>query len=168
MSADPRTPDPSSACVRNHLFRMTLRSEVVINAHPQRLWDTLTNFESYPQWHPAIRRASGEAKAGTLLRILIQWPGLRPYRYDLKILAVTPLKELRWVGHTLVRGLYDGVHRFLIEGAGEGSRVTQVESFSGLLVPFLAYRTRENVLQGFVQSNANLKNYLERSAPRPA
>src|SRR5215210_9363232 len=36
-----------------------LHSEIEINAPAQRVWEVLTDFASYPQWNPFIRRASG-------------------------------------------------------------------------------------------------------------
>ena len=41
-----------------------LHSEIEIAASAQRVWDILTDFSSYPQWNPFIRRISGEAKIG--------------------------------------------------------------------------------------------------------
>ena len=41
-----------------------LHSEIVIDASPERVWDVLTDFASYPQWNPFIRRISGELEVG--------------------------------------------------------------------------------------------------------
>jgi uncharacterized protein YndB with AHSA1/START domain len=52
-----------------------LRSEIEIQASEERVWQLLTDFASFPQWNPFIRRASGEAKAGSRLEVYIQPTG---------------------------------------------------------------------------------------------
>jgi hypothetical protein len=48
----------------------------------------------------------------------------------------TPAGRLRWLGHVLLPGLFDGDHSFAIEPLGDRRvRVTQQEQFRGMLVP---------------------------------
>ena len=61
-------------------------------------------------------------------------PGRRPTTFRPRVLEAEPARRLRWLGHLLVPGLFDGEHRFTIEPAGPGrARVTQQETFRGLL-----------------------------------
>ncbi len=48
-----------------------------------------------------------------------------------------PHHPVRWRGHFLVRGLFDATHEFVLEPAAQGTRVTQRERCSGVLVPLL-------------------------------
>ncbi len=41
-----------------------LLTEISITAPPDRIWHLLTDFASFPQWNPFIRRASGELSEG--------------------------------------------------------------------------------------------------------
>ena len=55
------------------------------------------------------------------------------------VVVFNPNMELRWIGHLLMPGIFDGEHRFAIEPIGaERVRFVQEERFTGLLVPFLA------------------------------
>ena len=148
--------------VRNSAFRMTLHTEIEIAASPKQVWNVLTDFNGYREWNPAIPSAEGEAMPGTVLHVVIHWPGLKRSNYDLEVLAATPERELRWLGHFAFKGLLDGDHRFTIEPGGQNrSHVTQTESFAGLLVPPFAPWLRNNVLHGFDLVNAALRCRVE-------
>jgi hypothetical protein len=49
-------------------------------------------------------------------------PGRRPTTFRPRVLEAEPARRLRWLGHLLVPGLFDGEHRFTIEPAGPGLR----------------------------------------------
>jgi hypothetical protein len=152
----------TSGAVRNSAFRMTLHTEVAIGASPKRVWDVLTDFKSYQHWNAAIPSAEGQATRGTILRVLIHWPGLRPRKYKLAVVAAQPERELRWLGHFMIAGLLDGDHSFIVESTGtNSSTVTQREDFSGLLVPLFAPWLKKNILNGFHQMNTALKRRAE-------
>ena len=107
-----------------------LESEVEVQASPERVWEVLTNFAAYPDWNPFIVR----------------------------VLEAEPARRLRWLGHLLVPGLFDGEHRFTIEPAGPGrARVTQQETFRGLLAPLLLAFIAGPTLEGFRQMNRALE-----------
>jgi uncharacterized protein YndB with AHSA1/START domain len=50
-----------------------LRADIEIQASAERVWQLLTDFASFPQWNPFIRRASGEPKKGTKLEVYLQF-----------------------------------------------------------------------------------------------
>ena len=52
-----------------------LRSEIGINAPPERVWEVLTDFESLPAWNPFWQRAAGELRAGERLVVHMKLPG---------------------------------------------------------------------------------------------
>jgi uncharacterized protein YndB with AHSA1/START domain len=54
-----------------------LNCEIDIQASDERVWQLLTDFASFPQWNPFIRRASGEPKTGTRLEVTMQPSGAR-------------------------------------------------------------------------------------------
>ncbi len=155
-------PHPATRVLRPSLRHLTLHTEILIDAGPQRIWQVLTDFAGYPSWNASIPRAEGEARAGTRLRVVIHWPGLKAGPYQLQILSATAERELRWLGHFGRTGLMDGDHRFMLEPSGEGhTRVIQSEHFSGWLVPFFAPWLRRNVRLGFELMNAALKEQVE-------
>jgi hypothetical protein len=79
------------------------------------VWRLLTNFASYPQWNPFIRSISGQHAPRERLQAHIEPPGGRGMTFKPKVLNAEPNRELRWLGHLLVPGLFDGEHSFTIQ-----------------------------------------------------
>jgi len=139
-----------------------LHSQIVINASPERVWGILTDFASYPQWNPFIRRISGELKVGERLEVRLEPPDSRGITLRPTLLSAEPNRLMRWLGHLLVRGLFDGEHSLLIQPLGENRvRFIQSEMFKGLLVPLFARSLDNNTLRGFEEMNGALKERAE-------
>ncbi|MGB8217784.1 MAG: SRPBCC domain-containing protein [Candidatus Methanoperedens sp.] len=135
-----------------------LRTEISINAPPERIWHLLTDFASFPQWNPFIRRASGEPRKGAQLQVYLQPSGTKGMTFRPKVLKAEPNRELRWLGHLLIPGLFDGEHIFTIEPLEAGCvRFVQRELFTGLLVPLFARSLDKDTRRGFEEMNQALK-----------
>jgi hypothetical protein len=52
------------------------------------------------------------------------------------VLAVRPGELLRWIGRLIMPGIFDGTHQFALDDIGGHTRLTQSETFRGVLVPF--------------------------------
>jgi hypothetical protein len=133
-------------------------THIEINASPQRVW--LYQTESYPQWNlPKPEREPNKKR----LKVFIQPPGSRGRAFNPVVLKAEPGKELRWLGHLFIPGLFDGEHRLLIEPTrGSTSIFTQSEKFKGLLVPLFWKSLDRNTREGFNQMNEALKRLAER------
>ena len=142
-----------------------LRTEIEIQASAERVWQLLTDFPSFPQWNPFIRKASGKVQVGERLDINIQPSGASGMTFRPTVLKAEPNRELRWLGHLLISGLFDGEHSFTIEPLGEGRvRFTQREVFTGLLVPLFARGLDTDTRRGFEEMNQALKTRAEQVA----
>ena len=142
-----------------------LRTEIEIQASAERVWQLLTDFPSFPQWNPFIRKASGNIRVGERLEVKLQPSGASAMTFRPTVLKVEPNREFRWLGHLLVRGLFDGEHIFTIEPLGEGRvRFTQREVFTGLLVPLFARGLDTDTRRGFEEMNQALKARAEQVA----
>ena len=141
-----------------------LHSEVEINAPAERVWQLLTDFASYPQWNPFIRSISGEPATAERLEVRIEPPDGRGMTFKPTVLNAEPNRELRWLGHLLVPGLFDGEHSLAIQPLEENRvRFVQREAFKGLLVPLLARSLETNTQRGFEEMNRALKERIEAS-----
>jgi hypothetical protein len=138
-----------------------LHSQIEINASAQRVWDILSDFASYPEWNPFIRHISGELKVGERLEVRLEPPDSRGITLRPKVLRAEPNRQLRWLGHLMVPGLFDGEHSLATESL-EVNRVrfVQHEAFKGALVSLLA-RSLNNTLRGFEEMNGALKERAE-------
>jgi hypothetical protein len=138
-----------------------LHSQIEIDASPERVWDILTDFASYPQWNPFIRHISGELKVGERLEVRLEPPDSRGITLRPKVLSAEPNRLMRWLGHLLVPGVFDGEHSLAIHPLEvDRVRFVQHEAFKGVLVPLLA-RSLENTLRGFEEMNEALQERAE-------
>lgn len=135
-------------------------TRVEIAAPAARVWGVLTDFARFPEWNPFITRIEGVAEPGALLRIEIRPPGKSAMTFRPRILVARPGKELRWLGHLLVPGIFDGEHAFELEERGGTCSCRQSERFAGLLVPFLG-GALVATQRGFEAMNAALKRRVE-------
>jgi len=142
-----------------------LRSEIEIAAPAGRVWEILTDFAGFPQWNPFIRLARGNLVEGERLVVMMQPSGARGMTFSPTVLTVEADRELRWIGHLFVTGLFDGEHIFTLEPLGTGRiRFTQREIFTGLLVPLFARMLDTDTRRGFEEMNRALKARAEQIA----
>jgi hypothetical protein len=118
----------------------------------------LADLPAYGEWNPFIKKIAGEPRAGTKLEVRMEPEGERAMTFRPTVLTVEPGRELKWLGHLLVPGIFDGEHRWLIEEIEPGRvRFTQSERFGGILVPLLWKKLRDGgTAKGFRAMNEAL------------
>ena len=140
---------------------MQLRTEIEIDAAPERVWSVLTDFPHYHAWNPFITSVEGDLAVGSTLVIRVSPPESSESKLRPKLLVCEAPRELRWRGHLFVKGLLDGEHFFQVEELPEGrTRFVHGEDFSGLLLRFV-HRQLTEVARGFVYMNQALKKRVE-------
>ena len=142
-----------------------LHREIDIDAPPERVWAVLTDFERYPEWNPFVTGLAGVPETGTRLRVRLSPPGGRGITLKPWVTAVEDARTFEWLGRLLVPGIFDGRHRFELAPTPAGTRFTQHETFTGVLVPLLARSLDTHTLTGFDQMNAALKSRVEQVSP---
>ena len=139
-----------------------LHAEIEIDAGAERVWDILTDFASYPQWNPFIRRIGGELEVGKRLEVRLEPPDSRGITMRPTVLRAEPNRLMRWVGHLFFPGIFDGEHTLAIHPLGEDRvRFVQHEAFKGVLVRLLVRSLDKNTLRGFEEMNGALKERAE-------
>ncbi|WP_079173524.1 SRPBCC domain-containing protein [Streptomyces monashensis] len=145
-----------------HTHPVLLTASVEINAAPERVWAVLTDFGAYPQWNPFVTRAEitstdGRLRPGATMRNRMEQDG-KASTFTPEVLVARPGRELRWLGRVGPGWLVDAEHRFVIERTGPGTvRLTQSESFTGTLVPFVEKGLEHGTLPQFQAMNEALK-----------
>ena len=130
---------------------------MTIHASPERVWAVLIDFAAYPAWNPFVKSISGKLEKGAQLAVRIAPAGgdgmaFKPVVTDLQDTAV-----LEWLGHLIIPGIFDGRHRFELTRTSDGmTSFTQTETFSGILIPFVAAMLKDTE-RGFVALNDALK-----------
>jgi len=75
-----------------------------------------------------------------------------------KVLRFDSNKELRWLGHLIIPGLFDGEHMFKLTDNGNGTTTfIQKEHFGGILVPLFRKLLDKNTRDGFILMNKKLE-----------
>jgi hypothetical protein len=140
-----------------------LYTEIDIQAPAERVWRLLTDFEHMPDWNPSMEQIEGEPVTGARLEIRFSSPnGKGGMRFKPRVLKAEPNRELRWLGHLGLPGLFDGEHIFAIEPLDrERVRFVQRERFSGLLVPLLAKSLDKGTRAAFEAMNRAIKQQAE-------
>ncbi len=135
-----------------------VRTQIVINAPAEKVWQILTDFARYPQWNPFIKSITGEPKVGNTITARIEPPGAQGMTFKPTVLAFIANREFRWKGKLFVKGLFDGEHIFQLTPNADGTTtLLHREVFTGILVPLFAKMLDTNTLQGFQQMNEALK-----------
>jgi hypothetical protein len=145
-------------------LRKELTSSIDINASPEEIWSVLTDFANFHSWNPFMRWIKGDLRKGAKLEVRIQPTGARGTTFKPTVLNVDPPRELRWIGHLWIKGLFDGEHILRIEPIGnDKARFYQKEIFNGLFVRLLAKGLDKDTLRGFNEMNEALKEKVEKS-----
>ena len=143
-----------------------ITTEIEIDASPERVWAVLTDFSAYPEWNPFVRTVEGQTVVGTRLKAYVKASKGLGMTIKPTVLVADPNRELRWLGRTLLPGVFDGEHYFTIEALGSDRvRFTQGERFRGALVWLMgAIGVIKNARGGFVDLNQALKDRAEHPA----
>jgi hypothetical protein len=144
------------------LFRKGFKSEIIIDAPAERIWEILTDFGSYEKWNPMIRRASGQARVGARLKVHFEPEGRKGSNFRPKLTIVDPNRELRWLGWPRFPFVFDMDHYWLLEGLGNGRiRLEHGAVAYGLAVPFIGNVMVKSFREPFEAMNRAMKERAE-------
>lgn len=139
-----------------------IRTEIIIKSNVGKVWDFFTDFSHYSEWNPFIYSISGNVSVNHNIKIRLTPPDAKPITFKPKVITFIPKKELRWFGHFIVPGLFDGEHIFeFIENKDGTTTFIQREIFSGILVPLFKNMLDNNTKRGFELMNNKLKEKCE-------
>jgi hypothetical protein len=154
------------APLRHHFNNLhmskVIKTTIRIEAAPAKVWQILTQFEQYPEWNTFMPGITGRPEVGSRLKVRIAPPDANAMTFTPTVLEVQPDKRLRWLGHLLIRGLFDGEHQFeLLENADGSTTFIHAETFRGVLVPLFSKMLDNNTMRGFNLMNQQLKARVE-------
>jgi hypothetical protein len=138
-----------------------LRTEIEIQASPDKVWQVLTSLDKYPEWNPFIHHAIGTAKVGEKVDITFR-SGSKDMTLHCTVIKAEPNRELCWKYHVILPGLWSGEHSFTIEPTGDNQvRFIDKEIFTGLLIPLQAKDIDTNSRRDFAAMDKALKAKAE-------
>ena len=139
-----------------------LFTEIEINASSDKVWEVLTDFESYPEWNPFVRELKGDVQVGKRIETVLQPPNQKGMTFRPRVIKLVPRREFRWHGILGFRGLFDGEHIFELHPSEPRKvRFVQREVYKGILAPMILKNIAVNTQAGFEQMNRALKERCE-------
>ena len=137
-----------------------VRTEIKLNASPERVWQVFTDFAAFKDWNPFIKVAEGELKVGSKLRLYLQPPGGRGMEFRPEVLGIVANMEVSWRGHIPI--VFNGEHRFTVERVGENvTRFAQHSTFRGLAIRLFGGDFLEWMREGFEAMERAMKERVE-------
>lgn len=140
----------------------SIQTDIWINAPPQAVWKVLTTTADYAAWNPMITQIDGPLRVGSVIKFT-NGSGSNAMTFHPTVLAVRPNQELCWKGYVWRPGLFDGEHRFLLEGSGSRTHFVQSENFTGLLAGRLSQGIVRETAAHMEAMNVALKTRVEAS-----
>lgn len=141
----------------------TVETVIDIAAPVERVWAILTGFDAYVDWNPYLVRIEGEPVPGTDI-VVTSRPGGNgsEMTQSVKVVAVEPLRSMRWEGGLPDRGQFIGDHRFELRALSAGAtRLRHYEHFGGSLAEDILNRHGLVIETSFNLFNQALKARAE-------
>jgi len=144
--------------------------ELIINASPERCWEVLLDFSSYPRWNPFHRKVEGELKVGKPIKMAVYWGNKGPN------VPLAPLSQCQNVEeqfhcidhqrHILMYGLdfkviiSERIQAMLPFGDGQ-TRYISHDLIGGILAGITQCCYMKSMNDGFKTQMEAFKNYVE-------
>lgn len=127
-----------------------------IAAPVEVVWAQLTDTAAFASWNPFMPEFAGDLAVGAKLQVRITPPDSKGMTFRPTVTAVEEGRRLEWLGRLVMPGIFDGRHAFTLEATPTGTRLTQEETFTGVLVP-LTGSTLSKTEAGFTAMNEALR-----------
>ena len=145
----------------NSITNLELKTETIIDAPKEKVWEVLTDTQNYPNWNPFIISVEGEMKQGSKITNVM----VNNKKETVFTPIITMYKEneaLEWLGSGL-GGMFKGRHYFKLEEIdNDKTRLLHGETFSGLLSGLIMQMIGEDTQANFENMNSALKGVCEK------
>lgn len=146
-----------STTLKTSVMALEIKTSIVIEANPAKVWDVFSAFETYPDWNTFLTKVEGNPREGNQLNIVAG--GMR---FSPKVLVYNQGVQFKWIGRLLMPGIFDGAHNFELIDNGDGTTTfIHSELFKGILVPLFKKKLLRDTKAGFEEMNRQLKQRVE-------
>jgi hypothetical protein len=143
-----------------------VRTEIEIDATPERVWHVLTDYAGWSEWNPLLYRAAGRLGVGERVEIAFQGSGSKEINAQCTVVNLEPQRAWSWTYSIISPLLFRGEHSFAVELIDSGrTRFAHHEVFKGLLVPLVLNEAETK--RGFQAMDRALKAQVERAVDGP-
>jgi hypothetical protein len=140
-----------------------LRSEIDIAAPAVKVWDILTNFNTWQEWNPIVNHAHGDASLNSKLSITMRGNnGKDGPKYKPNITNLDKPTFFRWRAKMMAGFIFTNDKVFELKETGTGTRLIHKELFSGLLVKMFWNKLNNHVPSMLKSMNEAIKMLAEK------
>ena len=137
-------------------------TEIIIKSSKEKVWQTLLDFQNYPNWNSFIKKIEGNSALGGKIKAKMYPPVGMPLAFEGTICRNKPTKTFAWNGYLVARWLFEPTHIFEIEEKSENEILfIHREEYEGFIIPFVKFMLPTLVGKGFEVMNEDLKRFLE-------
>ncbi len=141
-----------------------INTKIEIEAPPEMVWNTLINIDDWHEWNPIIVQASGVASIGSELTITMRGEdGKDGPKYMPIVTDFQEAKSFEWRAKMMSEFMFSNGRIFKLEKTDSGTRLTNTETFKGMLVPLFWSKLSSHVPLMLNEMNDALKNIVEKS-----
>lgn len=128
-----------------------------IDAPPSRVWELLTDADSYDRWNDAVIDIEGPIETGNTIKLVSV---VNPDRtFKLKVVDMEPTRRMVWADG-MPFGLFKGERTYTLAPADGGTEFTMTEEYSGLLSGLIV-KSIPDMTDSFEQFADGLKRAAE-------
>jgi len=142
---------------------MLIKKEIIINAPVNKVWKIFLELEKWAEWSDYIYKAywtsKDKWKVNSTFVQIVKGPFQQKQVSKPRILKVIPNKQVTWIG---TRALIKGKHTFTFEKANKKTKIRNIETFHGILAPFIFPFIKKSFELYFEQFLLELKYKVEK------
>lgn len=146
---------------QNKCTNTSVYTEIIIQAKKEDIWQLLTNFKDYQNWHPYIISVTGKSKLHAKLKFITLKSDSSRGKFSAYLLTLDENKELAWGGSAGF--LFKAKHYYQIEPINSTHiKLIQCEYWHGWFGKTFGKKIYEETCKNFMKQNQIIKAILEK------
>jgi hypothetical protein len=142
----------------------TVKSEIEIQAPPEKVWSILIDIDKWHEWSPTINASQGKASVGSSVAITMmsKEAGKDGPKYNPVILQMDEPRYFHWRAHMMAGFIFTNDKIIELEKTETGTKVTHKETFKGLMAALMKGQMEKGVPPMLNMMNDALKQVAEK------
>lgn len=142
---------------------LEIKSEVLIKAPVEAVWEVVTNMKNYSDWNSQISLLNGKVEVGQKIRIRYKPLFYKSFTVKPCIHQHKPLRSFGWKGFTRLPKMLNGEYVFDLKELGEeATQLRYTQRYSGLLSFLLPrFEVFKDARKSCIKMNAEIKKRVE-------
>ncbi len=112
------------------------RTTFAVAASSDRVWEVISDFDSWSEWNPSVPSIKGDLKVGNTCAVKLMMPGRPSVNVKVTLTDVDPGRRFAWHGNIAHDRFFAGDRSLDIEPRADGTvLVTHTEEVTGAFFP---------------------------------